>query len=87
MENKRRPLKLDLMVIRISKCGAIGNARPCFHCMKQLDQAKFVNIRNVYYSNNTGNIVCCKFDDLLGDDTYISSGYKMRMGLSKNNFV
>ena len=78
----RRILKLNLLIIRITKTGKIGCAKPCFHCMKQLCAATFVNIKKVYYSDQAGEIICEKFSALAeSKDHYISSGYKYRMGL------
>lgn len=78
--------KLNLIVIKVSKTGNISTARPCYHCIKQLNSASFVRIKNIYYSNHDGNIVKETFDQLIKsiyDGTaVISSGYRMRMNLT-----
>ena len=78
--------KFNLIVIKVSKTGNISTARPCYHCIKQLNSASFVRIKNIYYSNHDGNIVKETFDQLIKsiyDGTaIISSGYRMRMGLT-----
>lgn len=78
--------KFNLIVIKVSKTGNISTARPCYHCIKQLNSAAFVRIKNIYYSNHDGNIVKETFDQLIKsiyDGTaIISSGYRMRMGLT-----
>ena len=77
---------LNLIVIKVSKTGNISTARPCYHCIKQLERAAFVRIKNIYYSNHEGNIIKETFEQLIKsvyDGTaIISSGYKMRMNLS-----
>lgn len=79
----RRPLRMNLMVVRLSKTGILNNAEPCYHCLQQLKVATFVNIKNVYYSTAPDQIVCKKFDDMVNSPTnFISSGYLHRMGLS-----
>ena len=84
MRGKRRVFKMDLMVVRFSKTGIINNAEPCLHCLRQLQRAKFVNIKNVYYSTGPDTIVCKRFDDMVNSPTqFISSGYRRRMGLPK----
>lgn len=68
-----------LAVIRISKNGKLGYARPCYHCIKQLQQVRFMNIKEIYYSCSDGSIVREKFDGMLASHkTYISCGYRYR---------
>ena len=81
--HKTHPIKMNLMVVRFSKTGVLGNAEPCFHCMKQLARAEFVNIKNVYYSDSE-KIVCKKFQDMVTSPThFISSGYRNRMKITR----
>ena len=79
---KGRPFRMNLLVVRMSKTGLLNVAVPCQHCIKQLAAATFVNIKNVYYSNDEGHIQCQKFDDLVNSPyKFISSGYRNRMGM------
>ena len=82
----RKIRKFDLIVIKVSKTGNISTARPCYHCIKQLESASFVRIKNIFYSNKEGNIIKETFEQLIKsvyDGTaIISSGYRMRMGLT-----
>jgi len=72
--------------VKISKTGLLSNATPCFHCLKQLHDAKYVSIKNVYYSDSTGKIICQKFEDLVNSPIkFISSGYRHRMKLPRPN--
>ena len=45
---------LDIIVIRINKNGVVNNSRPCNNCIEQLTKN---GIRNIYYSDKSGNIV------------------------------
>jgi len=48
--------KLDLLVMRVTKMGDIGNARPCYNCLKMM---KDIGIKKVFYSTGEDeNIVC-----------------------------
>ena len=48
--------KLDLLVMRVTKIGEIGNARPCHNCLKMM---KDIGIKKVFYSTGEDeNIVC-----------------------------
>jgi hypothetical protein len=52
----RNVKKLDLMVVRVTKMGDIGNARPCHNCLKMM---KDIGIKKVFYSTGEDeNIVC-----------------------------
>jgi hypothetical protein len=80
---QKRPLRMNLLVVRITKTGKLNNAEPCHHCMLQLIRANFVNIQNLYYTNSSGTITCRKFTDVIDNpNTFISSGYRVRMGMS-----
>lgn len=82
----RKIRRFNLIVFKVSKCGNISTARPCYHCIKQLESANFVRIKNIFYSNKEGNIIKETFEQLIQsvyDGTaIISSGYRMRMGLT-----
>ena len=63
-ESKKRP-KIDILVIRITNNGNLKNSKPCLHCTIKLESfSHLVNIRNVYYSNDAGDIEHIKFNTL-----------------------
>lgn len=68
---KNRPKILDLLVIRYSKSGKLGESRPCFHCIMKLKQSN-IGLRNVYYSTNNGIIIKEKFNNMLYLKKHIS---------------
>ena len=81
---KKKILKGDLLVVKLSKTGLLSNASPCYHCLKQLSEARYVNIKNIYYSDSTGKIICQKLDVLVNSpNQFISSGYRHRMKLPR----
>jgi deoxycytidylate deaminase len=55
---------VDLIVIRVSPTGIIGQSKPCFQCMQQISKARF-RISKVYYSNAKGEIICENINQLL----------------------
>lgn len=70
--------KFDLVVIRLSRTGKLGESRPCFHCLEKLENSN-VKIRNVYYSSND-TIVKEKFNIMKDSDkTIYCSGYRQNM--------
>lgn len=69
---------LDILVIRISRSGILGNSRPCRNCIRRLSKIGY-KIKHVYYTTNDGSIVREKFDQMLGSPlTRLSSGDRDR---------
>ncbi len=91
-ESKERKLKkYDVFVVRINKPTKsinkettdtdtkLVNARPCAHC---LDMMKSVGIRRVYYSDDSGDIICENVKDMISIHT---SKVTQRFEVSKKN--
>lgn len=57
LNSKRDISGHDILVIRISRKGKLLLARPCEYCMASIDH---VGIKNIYYSNELGELVCMK---------------------------
>jgi len=49
--------KLDLLVMRVTKIGDIGNARPCHNCLKMM---KDIGIKKVFYSTGENEKIVCE---------------------------
>ena len=51
---------IDLIILRVKSNGTLGNSKPCSGCMifmlKNIKLRK-LNIVNIYYSNEFGNII------------------------------
>jgi len=63
-KSKKRP-KVDILVIRITNNGNLKNSKPCLHCTLKLETfSDLVNIKNIYYSNDNGEIEHIKFNTL-----------------------
>lgn len=67
------PKVVDLYVIRLSRSGLIGESKPCIHCMYMLRRTR-VNIKNIYCSNEHGEIIKLKFDSY--EASHICSGMR-----------
>jgi Mg2+ and Co2+ transporter CorA len=63
--------KIELVVIR-SKNGHIKLSKPCKHCINYL---KYMNIKRVYYSLDSGDICYEKIKDIHSE--YVSSIHKI----------
>lgn len=70
----------DLVVIRVSPTGVIGNSKPCFQCIQQIMKSRF-NISKIYYSDANGDIICESINKLLQTDTiHIAHGLRLKLG-------
>jgi tRNA(Arg) A34 adenosine deaminase TadA len=71
------PKCVDIIVIRFSKCGVIGESRPCYHCILAMSRCR-LNIKNIYYSTSDGTIVKESLSEMIKniDHACISTGMK-----------
>jgi len=70
--------KINIIVIRTSLSGKVGNSKPCFRCilnMLTLPQKRGYIIKNVYYSNENGQIIESSPQELLDNGNYHVSRY------------
>ena len=66
--------KIDIYVVRIGNNGNLMNSRPCANCTQEF---KKYNIRRIYYSNERGEIVYERAEDMVS--THISKGNRARV--------
>ena len=78
--NKKKLINIDILVIRTSNCGKIGMSKPCLHCilsMQTLPQKKGYLIKNIFYSNENGNIIKTNLNEMIDNkDFHISRYYR-----------
>lgn len=61
--------RFDLVVIRVNSRGLLRMSKPCIHCVIGLWKKCGDRLRNIYYSDEDGNIICVKFKDMLSCKT------------------
>lgn len=71
--------QLDLLVFKLTKTGKLSFSRPCRACIIRLQRSGY-NIRNVYYSNETGDIIFESLASLVASKGQFSRGTR-----AKNN--
>jgi cytidine deaminase len=76
--NRKVKEKFNLLVIRLTKTGVIGESRPCYHCLVRL-QRYCNNIGYIYYSTSTGKIVRERLENMLQTKIHISLGNRIRI--------
>jgi cytidine deaminase len=84
--NRLKPLKrnkrlqsINILVIRLSKSNRIQQSKPCANCiqtMKTLPEKKGYKIRNIYYSDNNGEIVKSNIRTLEMEEAHISRFFR-----------
>jgi cytidine deaminase len=75
---QKKPERLDLIVIRANKL-TFGNSKPCIHCILKLQDlpSRGYVLNKVYFSNECGEIVSCRLEDLVNDpNPHTSRFYK-----------
>jgi len=78
-KNNLKRTSYDLIVIRLSKTGKLGESRPCYHCLQKLENSG-LKIKNVYYSTRGGNLEKERFKYMKeSHKTTYSSGYRRSM--------
>ena len=78
----------DYLVVRYSKNGILGESRPCFHCIKALQNWN-IKIKYVYYSRCTevggDNVIHReRMEDMLENkEVHYCSGFQRRQNIKK----
>lgn len=74
----KRPKKVDLLVIRTSPTGTLGQSKPCTHCICVLQTMlpkKGYSLQNVYYTGTGGTLHETKLSYLINDSKPHTSRY------------
>jgi hypothetical protein len=70
-KNKNKKETINLLVVRFSKTNKIQSSKPCSKCIKMMNiipYKKGYKIKNIYYSNNDGNILRTTLSELTNDE-------------------
>lgn len=65
--------KCHILVIRLNSNNKLVNSKPCQHCIESLRNTK---IKNIYYSDSDGQIVCEKIK--YATTTHVSAGNRFK---------
>jgi hypothetical protein len=65
----KRVIPIDILVIRTTATGDLRNSKPCAKCLKHMARIEInrYRIRNIFYSDDDGIIVCESFKNLSND--------------------
>ena len=70
-KNKNKKETINLLVVRFSKTNKIQSSKPCSNCIKMMNiipYNKGYKIKNIYYSDNDGNILRTTLSDLTNEE-------------------
>ena len=87
LQRKKHLQLINILVIRLSKNNKIQNSKPCANCiknMKTLPEKKGYKIRNIYYSDDNGEIVKTSLKNLEKEDLHYSRFFRKNMKINSN---
>jgi len=80
IKNKKKLKKINILIIKTSPTGLLGNSKPCYHCIQKmlhLLPKRGYKMDDVYYTDKEGMIQKIKFNKLVHEkDVHISSYYR-----------
>lgn len=92
--NKLKPLKktkhlqnVNMLVVRISKNNKLQSSKPCANCIehiKKLPEKKGYRIKNIYYSNEQGEIVKSNLKMLENEELHYSRFFRRHLNTTHN---
>lgn len=77
----RKKIKVNVIVLRVTKTGLLGESKPCYHCIHRMANSKNVKIDKIIYSRSDGTCTTEKFSNLMKEDIeniHISKGNRMK---------
>ena len=84
LKKKKHLRNVNMLVIRISKNNKLQNSKPCANCietMKILPEKKGYHIRNIYYSNENGDIIKSSLKNLENEELHYSKFFRKQNNL------
>ena len=79
LKKKKKLENIDILVIRLSKKNKLHLSKPCNNCiytMKTLPNKLGYNIKNIFYSDENGNIIKTNLRELSNEEKYYTKFYK-----------
>lgn len=78
-KNKKKLVSINLLVIRVTVKNKLQCSKPCNDCiqkMRYMPECKGYKLKNIYYSNNAGQIVETNLTNLESDTQHYTRYYK-----------
>ena len=81
LQYKKHLQQINMLVIRLSKNNKLQNSKPCANCinnMKILPEKKGYKIKNIYYSDDNGEIIKTSLKNLENEELHYSRFFRRR---------
>jgi hypothetical protein len=78
---KRRLININILIIRMSRMNKIQNSKPCVNCiqkLKYLPLKKGYKIKNVYYSDDNGDIIKTNLTKLENEELHYTRFFRRK---------
>ena len=85
--NKKRLVKIDILVIRTSNTGKIGMSKACIKCiinLSQIPQKKGYILKNIFYSDTNGLIIKTNLKTLIETKNFHITRYYLNHNFKFN---
>lgn len=79
LNRNKHPQVVNILVVRFSKNYKLQNSKPCANCienMKVLPEKKGYRIKNIYYSNENGEIIKSNLKNLEKEEIHYSRFFR-----------
>lgn len=87
LTRKKHLQNINMLVIRISKINKLQNSKPCANCieiMRLLPEKKGYRIKNIFYSDENGNIIKSNLKNLENDNLHYTKFFRKNKGQRKS---
>lgn len=77
-KNKKKLVKINLLVIRFLKTYTLANSKPCYKCIQNMidiPKKRGYKIEDIYYSENDKTIIKTNINKLLNEPVHHVSSY------------
>jgi hypothetical protein len=78
LKNKKKLVKINLLVIRFLKTYTLANSKPCYKCIQNMidiPKKRGYKIEDIYYSENSETIIKTNINKLLNDPVHHVTSY------------
>jgi|694.fasta_scaffold137438_4 hypothetical protein len=77
-KNKKKKVKINLLVIRFLKTYTLANSKPCLNCIQnmiEIPKKRGYKIEDIYYSENNNTIIKTNINKLLNEKAHHITSY------------
>lgn len=87
LQRGKKLKQINIVVIRINNKGTFKNSSPCSNCieyMNSMANRKGYIVKNIFYSDECGNIIKSSLTKLSMKEEYLTSFYRFKQRTNKS---